>query len=128
LSHRIDAEGLEIFADPMLENVFFTLANNVIRHGGSATEIYLHYHETPEGLTLFFEDNGTGVPDTMKEKIFTRRFRQQTGMGLFLTQEILSITDIIIKETGTYGKGARFEIRVRNGGYRFTDNHQDSGK
>jgi len=39
---------------------------------------------------------------------------------LFLSQEILSITGITITETGEPGKGARFEITVPKGAYRFT--------
>jgi hypothetical protein len=40
---------------------------------------------------------------------------------LFLSQEILSITGITIAETGIPGKGARFEITVPKGAYRFSD-------
>jgi hypothetical protein len=39
---------------------------------------------------------------------------------MYLSREILSITGISIRESGTYGKGARFEIRVPEGAYRFT--------
>ena len=42
-------------------------------------------------------------------------------MELFLAREILSITGITIHETGTYGKGARFELAVPKGAYRFVD-------
>jgi len=42
-------------------------------------------------------------------------------MGLFLAREILSITGITIKETGEPGNGARFEIAVPEGAFRFTD-------
>ena len=120
LSRRLNVEGLEIYADPLLENVFFTLAENVVLHGKTATEIVLRYHESPEGLTLFFEDNGVGIQNDMKEKIFDRRYEEKKGMGLFLVCEILSITAITIKETGEPGKGARFEIFVPKGVYRFT--------
>ena len=120
LSRRLDVEGMEIFADPLLENVFFTLAENVVMHGKTATEIVFRYHESPDGLTLIFEDNGAGIQNDMKEKIFDRRFEEKKGMGLFLAREILSITDMTIKETGEPGKGARFEIFVPNGVYRFT--------
>jgi len=41
-----------------------------------------------------------------------------TGLGMFLAREILSLTGIMIKETGVPGKGARFEIKVPNGMYR----------
>ncbi len=39
---------------------------------------------------------------------------------MYLSREILSLTGISIRETGVYGKGARFELRVPKGAYRFT--------
>ena len=123
LSRKLDVDGLEIYADPLLENVFFTLAQNVILHGKTATEIVVGYHENADGLTLFFQDNGMGVPDDMKEKIFERRNMKKQGMGLYLAREILSITGIAMTEIGTYGKGARFEIMVPTGAFRFSKNN-----
>jgi PAS domain S-box-containing protein len=120
LSRAISVGDLEIFADPLLENVFLSLAENVVLHGGDATQISVWYQETPRGLTLFFEDNGPGIPEGHKEKIFERRSPGKKGMGLFLTREILGITGITIRETGTPGTGARFEILVPPGAYRFT--------
>ena len=49
---------------------------------------------------------------------------KNTGLGLFLVREILSITGIKIRETGVPGKGARFEILVPEGGYRIRNNQQ----
>jgi len=54
------------------------------------------------------------------DKKIERVFDQKTGLGLALAREILSITGISIKETGEPGKGARFEINVPKGAYRFT--------
>jgi PAS domain S-box-containing protein len=118
ISRTLEVEGVSIFADPLLENVFFTLAENVVLHGKSATAITLRYRETPEGLAIFFEDNGTGVPEDMKEKIFDRRYEEKKGMGLFLSREILSITGISLREIGEPGKGACFKILVPRGAYR----------
>jgi PAS domain S-box-containing protein len=118
VSRKLDVAGLEIYADPLLEHVFLTLAENVLLHGGPATEIRLVYEETPDGLVLSFADNGPGVPVEMKEKIFERRYETKMGLGLFLTREILGITGIMIRETGTPGRGARFEIRVPKDAYR----------
>jgi PAS domain S-box-containing protein len=116
----IRIEGLEIYADPMLENVFFTLAENVVLNAKTATEISLTYRHSPEGLVLVFSDNGPGILLKLKEKIFERRYEKRRGIGLFLAREILSITGITIHETGEQGKGARFEMLVPKGGYRFT--------
>lgn len=119
LSRQIRIRGLDIYADPLLENVFFTLAENVVLHGKTATEIAFRYQESPEGLNLIFEDNGKGIPSGMKEKIFDRHYEEKKGLGLFLVREILSVTGITIRETGEPGKGTRFEITVPKGTYRF---------
>jgi PAS domain S-box-containing protein len=119
ISRKLSVEGVEIYADPLLENVFFTLAENILLHGKTATEISFRYQESEEGLTLFFEDNGEGIHSDLKEKIFDRRNEERKGMGLFLVREILSVTGITIRETGEPGKGARFEISVPKGAYRF---------
>ena len=56
----------------------------------------------------------------MKKKIFEWRFEGKNGMGLFLAREILSFTGITITETVVAGKGARFEMVVPKGAYRFS--------
>ncbi|MCX6690353.1 MAG: sensor histidine kinase, partial [Methanoregula sp.] len=53
-----------------------------------------------------------------KKKLFTRGFGKHTGLGLFLSREILAITGITITENGVPGKGARFEITVPKGAWR----------
>lgn len=122
LSRRVNVKGLEIYADPFLEDVFYALAENVIRHGEGATAISLYYDENDENpgdLRIIFEDDGTGIPAENKESIFNRHPDDKPGFGLFLSREILSISGITISETGEPGKGARFEINVPKGAYRF---------
>jgi PAS domain S-box-containing protein len=119
ISRRLEVDNIEIFADPLLENVFLSLVENVMVHAATATEISFMYNETPEGLLLLFTDNGPGVPAMLKQKIFERRSEKKRGLGLFLVKEILGITGIGIHETGEPGMGARFEILVPRGAYRF---------
>jgi len=119
LSRKIEFGNLEIYADPLLEKVFFNLTENVLLHGMTATEIACRYYETDAGLHLLFEDDGMGIPDSQKEMVFTQAYGVTKGMGLFLVREILSITGITIRETGEPGKGARFEMLVPKGMYRF---------
>jgi PAS domain S-box-containing protein len=120
-SRSLEVKGLEIYADPLLENVFFTLTENVVQHGKTATAISLRFEITPEGLVLFFEDNGVGIPLDMKEKIFDRKFENKRGIGLFLAREILSVTGILITEKGEPGRGARFELSIPYDMYRIKD-------
>jgi PAS domain S-box-containing protein len=121
-----DLRNIEVFADHLMQKVFYTLIENAIRHGGPVTKIRFSYEEFPHELVIACEDNGTGIPADAKEKIFQRKYYQNTGLGLFLSQEILSITGMSIKETGIPGKGARFEIHVPKGAYRFAGK-PDSG-
>ena len=123
MSRKISIHNLEIYADPLLETAFLTLVDNVLKHAGVVTELILRYEETQDGLTLIFEDDGIGIPEDEKDKIFERSFGKNTGLGLFLCREILSITGITIQETGKPGKGARFEIKVSEGFFRFTGMH-----
>jgi PAS domain S-box-containing protein len=124
---HVDTGDLEIYADPLLGNVFYNLLDNSVRHGENVTGVWLTTMQDERGLKLIYEDNGSGIPRNEKEKIFSRGFGKNTGFGLFLSQEILAITGITIKETGTFGKGARFEIRVPPGLYRSKSAHQDKG-
>jgi PAS domain S-box-containing protein len=108
LTFKVETGNLQIYADPMLEKVFYTLVENTLRHGEKATEVRLNYEKTDDGLTLVYSDNGVGIPDDDKLSIFKRGFGKHTGLGLYISQEILAITHIQITETGEYGKGARF--------------------
>ena len=118
IKRTVDLDGIEIYADPLLEDVFYILMENTLIHGNGATEVRIQYREGPDGLTISIEDNGPGIVKPDKEKIFNRDYNLKGGRGLFLAREILAITDITIRETGEYGIGARFEIMVPKHGYR----------
>jgi PAS domain S-box-containing protein len=104
--------GRKIFADPLIINVFFNLIDNAMRYGKTITTLRFYGEERGEDYVIICKDDGIGIPADQKEKIFERGYGQNTGLGLFLAREILSITGITISETGEPGKGARFEITV----------------
>jgi PAS domain S-box-containing protein len=112
---------VEIYADPLLEKVFYNLIDNSVRHGDRVSKMDFSSRESESGLIITYRDNGVGIPAENKEKIFLKGFGKNTGLGLFLSREILSITGLTIVETGITGEGARFEITVPKGAYRFTD-------
>jgi PAS domain S-box-containing protein len=120
ISLEVDIGQVEIFADRLLEKVFFHLIENALDHGERTSRIRFSCQESFEELHVICEDNGVGVPTDAKEKIFNRQFFRETGLDMYLAREILSITGISIVETGVYGTGARFEIHVPKGEYRFT--------
>ncbi len=116
---EVDRLDLEIYADSLFEKVFYNLIDNALRYGGQAmTTIRITSYETGAGLVIACEDDGVGIPGEDKKHVFAQGYGKNTGLGLFLTREILSITGITIAETGEPGKGARFEILVPRDCYR----------
>ena len=125
ITFRIDLPEIEIYADPMLEKVFSNLLDNSLMHGKGITEISVSCRKTGEGTSIFWRDNGRGIPECSKEKIFLRGFGENSGLGLFLSREILSITNIEIRESGKEGEGAVFEITVPPDGCRQRNSMKD---
>jgi PAS domain S-box-containing protein len=110
--------GIEVYADPLIIKVFYNLIDNAVQYGEKITTIGFSGEEREGNYHIICKDDGIGIPSVEKEKIFERGFGQNTGLGLFLSREILAITGITIRETGEPGKGARFEITVPDGAWR----------
>jgi len=117
---QILVHNVEIFADPLIVKVFFNLMENTLRHGERVTQISFSSGKSVEGLVITYRDNGAGISAEDKKKLFQRGFGKHTGLGLFLSREILAITGITITENGEPGKGVQFEMTVPYGTFRFT--------
>lgn len=112
--------SLEVFADPMLVRVFYNLFGNALRYGGEKmTTIRVTDHQEGGDLVITVEDDGAGITAGDRGPLFTRGYGKNTGLGLFLSREILAITGITVAENSEPGKGARFEITVPEGGWRY---------
>ncbi len=118
ITFEIPDDTLEIYADLLLSKVFYNLFDNARQHG-AVTRISISAYPAGTGFAIVVADNWIGIPPEDKTRIFERSFGKNTGLGLFLSREILSITGISIRETGIPGKGARFEITVPEGTFRF---------
>ncbi len=121
LSFTVETGDLQVYADPMLEKVFYNLLENSLRHAGKLTRIRCTAEIAGDGATIIIEDDGSGVPERYKEAIFLRRHYKNTGFGLSLSREILGITGLSIRETGRPGSGARFEVAIPHRNFRTGD-------
>lgn len=116
----ISVDGWEVYADPLIEKVFYNLMENSLRHGEHVSMISLSAHEIPGGVAIEYCDDGVGIVAADKERIFERGFGRHSGLGMFLIREILSITGITIHENGIPARGVRFVITVPGGAYRYS--------
>ncbi len=111
----------EIFADQLLGKVFYNLMENTLRYGKTVSEISVSWEKKEGGLVITYTDNGAGIDADARIHLFERGFGKHTGLGLFFSREVLSITGLSITETGTYGTGVRFEITVPETEFRIAD-------
>ncbi len=114
------AGSLDVYADPLFPKVFYNLIDNALRYGGeNLTKIMVSTKENKEGIIITVEDDGAGISAEDKKRLFEKGFGKNTGYGLHLSREILSLTGISIVEDSLPGNGARFRITVPKDMYRF---------
>ena len=89
--------NLLVYADPMLERVVHELFTNAVQHGGDVTTLTVLCRTEADGTAVIdVSDDGIGISDDRKNKIFSRGIGIQTRYGLYLAREILSVTGITI--------------------------------
>lgn len=97
-----------VWADDLLSEVFTNLIRNAVKFGGPAVGITIRVEDYDgESVQVSVEDTGPGVPDGMKESIFTRFERGWVegcgdGLGLFIVRTLIE----------RYGGTIRVEDRV----------------
>ena len=113
-----------VLANELLHDVFSNLVSNAIKHsnGDNANvimDIDSVYENGIQYYRVMVEDNGPGITDDFKDKIFNRLLRGTTkakgmGLGLYLVKTLIYsyggkvwVEDRII---GDHTKGARFVV------------------
>ncbi|MFC1709666.1 ATP-binding protein [Candidatus Omnitrophota bacterium] len=111
-----------------LEEVFFNLIDNgydAIKERQDLNkdvkiqgEIRISARAENGNLCVTFQDNGIGVKDKDKEKLFAPFFttkatnRKGTGLGLYVIQKIVGFHHGTISIDSTYNKGTTFDISL----------------
>ncbi len=118
-------KGVRVRANELLRDVFVNLIGNAIKH--SAVPAYISIRVVPEEkdgrghCRVIIDDNGPGVPDDMKEKIFNRLSRGNTkakgnGLGLYLVKSLVESYGgrvwVEDRVKGDPTKGARFVVML----------------
>lgn len=74
----IDGDPIALVDAPHFERVIVNLLNNALRHGGP--HIRIEGSSTADGVKVVVSDDGPGVPEDLRSKIFDR-FRSGAGKG-----------------------------------------------
>jgi len=98
-----------------LEILFVNLVLNAIQSMNSKGMINLRITEQTSSVIMSIEDDGPGIPDELKTKIFEPLFTTKqsgTGLGLASCKTIVDSHHGTISLTSTLGKGTTFSIEI----------------
>lgn len=102
--------------------LFFLLAqlvHNAVKYSaGKSNQLVLSLYERSGELVLEVKDFGVGVPVVDRKRIFNkfytgengRKYRESTGMGLYLVKEVADKLEHILEMDSTVGEGTTFRI------------------
>jgi signal transduction histidine kinase len=110
-----ECHGLTVLADSLLRQLFYNLIDNTLKYGVTVSKIKVHFQEEKDQLKLIYEDNGVGMPDELRSKLFTEGYGTGTGYGLYLIKRICEAYGWTIQETGKQGTGAQFTMTIPKG-------------
>ncbi len=98
----------QVMADDSISSVIDNIVANAIAHG-KADSIAIKIHEAMGMCEVRIADNGTGIPDEIKEKVFDEGFMHgdnaHTGIGLHIVKKAME----------SYGGYAYIEDNKPNG-------------
>jgi PAS domain S-box-containing protein len=110
-----ECHGLTVLADSMLRQVFYNLIDDTLKYGKNVSVIRIYFEEEKDQLKIIYEDNGVGIPDEARSKLFTEGYGKGTGYGLYLIKRICEGYGWTIQEMGVQGKGAKFTMAIPKG-------------
>ena len=95
-----------------LKQVWMNFLTNAVKCTKSGY-IKMGYGIEREGLRIYFEDTGIGIPDDLHDKVFTRfeklnEFSQGTGLGLTISRAIVEAAGGEVGFTSKLGVGSTF--------------------
>jgi two-component system, OmpR family, sensor histidine kinase PrrB len=103
-------DGLRLLVDNLIENA--------VRHGGSHVRVGLGPDGAAGSVVLSVEDDGPGVPDTDRKRIFERFTRGSvttapgSGLGLALVAQQAALHGGEVRVGDSPAGGARFAVRL----------------
>ena len=104
----------------LVNNAFYAVnekANSDSALEGYKPEVIVSSKKTENGIQLSIKDNGSGIPDSIKEKIFQPFFTTKptgsgTGLGLSLSYDIVKAHGGELRVETKEGEGSEFIIKL----------------
>jgi two-component system sensor histidine kinase TctE len=102
----------------MIHEIFANLIDNAIRYNNTGGRVVIRLFDEQGKHVVEVEDDGPGIPDAEKDKVFTRFYRMNrdqsrvgSGLGLAIVQSVAATLNAEIDlSAGAAGRGLRIRI------------------
>lgn len=99
---------------PVLSRIAENLILNSVHASDENSTVRIKVFSGEQQVNLHISDEGAGIPENIKEKIFdpnfTTKINKGTGLGLFVVKQLCEEYRGTIKFTSILGKGTTFEL------------------
>jgi len=113
----IPEEPLYVKANKLLFPIVLNVVQNAFQHGGNGIHVSITVKEEQNVVVIQIKDDGQGIPDADKKKIFTNGYRSSesdsTGLGLYLVKLAADKFGAKIDVEDNHPKGAIFSLRFQ---------------
>lgn len=113
---RWDKNTSSVKGGSLLEELFFNIINNAVNHS-DCSNIEISVSDEGNKCCVVIEDDGVGIPDDEKDKVFDKGYKKGTeagsGLGLHIAKTIVENYGGNIKIKDFDMGGARFEIYLK---------------
>ncbi|WP_052367998.1 PAS domain-containing sensor histidine kinase [Haloferax sp. ATB1] len=114
---RSEQSSVDVRANAMLSSLIGNLLSNAVQHNDeSAPKITIDTVVQDESVIVTIADNGPGIPDEQRDRIFEQETKglnsDGTGLGLYLVGTLVDIYGGEISAADNEPKGTVFTIRL----------------
>ncbi|MEF8836059.1 MAG: PAS domain S-box protein, partial [Candidatus Thermoplasmatota archaeon] len=113
---EVQTSGCKVKGGTLLQEMISNLVENSIKHSGCDT-LRIKDECKEDECVLIVEDDGKGIPEDVKEKIFDRGFKEGenagSGLGMYLVKEIVESYDGSVEVKDSELGGARFDVHLQ---------------
>jgi two-component system, OmpR family, phosphate regulon sensor histidine kinase PhoR len=97
----------------------YNLIENAIKYSGNEAIVHIHLTAKDKEVVLRVADNGIGITDEEKQKIFSKFYRigneqtrqhKGTGLGLYIVRSVVKLHKGHLSISDNSPKGSVFEV------------------
>lgn len=111
-----------VMADPArVKEIVMNFVSNAIKYNSAKGKVKIYHQVNADNVTTFIQDNGFGISAVNQKKLFEKFFRvknkktshiEGTGLGLFITKELVEKMNGTVNVESAAGKGSTFSFSL----------------